>query len=126
MHFVHDLVLRVGERFHVVVDGCPCPGSAPGVALHEDVLGRAGSSDSVDGGLVETEDEVLVHIVVFIICMGCENSPGDLGSKPGNLLVSKMTRSLEANLPAKCCQKVWKSEVLLMIAPLLQNNQPRC
>jgi hypothetical protein len=36
-----------------------------------------------------------------------------------DLLVSKMTWLFDANLLATFCQNVWKSEVLVMIAPLL-------
>lgn len=46
----------------------PSPSPAPRVALHQDVLrGGTGSTDPVDGGLVEVEDESLVHVVVLVV-----------------------------------------------------------
>lgn len=68
MHLVHDLVLRVGEGLQVVVYVDPGPGAGPGVAFDEDVLrGGACGADAVDCGLVEVQDELLVHLVVFVV-----------------------------------------------------------
>ena len=42
--------------------------TGPHISLGGDVLGRcACRSDTVDGGLVQVEDEGLVHIMVFVI-----------------------------------------------------------
>ncbi len=81
MHFVHDLVLRVRERREVVVGRVPRPGAGPRVALDKDVLRRgARGADAVDGGLVEVEDEGLVHVVELVV--GVEDDArvgGELG-----------------------------------------------
>jgi hypothetical protein len=68
VHLVDDLVLGVGEGLEVVVVGGPRVGAAPGVALDEDVLaGGASSTDSINGGLVQVQDEGLVKIVVLVV-----------------------------------------------------------
>lgn len=44
------------------------PGTAPRVALDEDVLARgAGAADGVDGGLVQLVDKRVVHVVVLVV-----------------------------------------------------------
>lgn len=54
MHLVDDLGGGISERFQVIVDGGPGPGSGVGIAFYEDVLrGGAYGADAVDGGLVE-------------------------------------------------------------------------
>ena len=74
MHLVDDLVLWVGEVAHggavvarAVVQGPrPCTGVC--VAFGRDVLCRGSPcADTVDGGLVEADDEGLVHVVVFVV-----------------------------------------------------------
>lgn len=77
MHLVDQLVAGVGEGAHClgvgeagrgVLCGRPGPGAGVGVAFGCDVLGgRAGGADAVDGGLVELDDEVLVHVVEFVV-----------------------------------------------------------
>jgi hypothetical protein len=68
VHLVDDLVLRVGESLEVVVVVGPGPGSAPGVAFNEDVLGSGtGGTDTVDSGLVQVQDNGLVHVVVLVV-----------------------------------------------------------
>jgi hypothetical protein len=66
VHLVDELVLWVLEVDHrcCVAARYPCPSTCPGVALGCDVLlCCAGSADAVDTGLVEVEDEGLVHVV---------------------------------------------------------------
>lgn len=68
MHLVDDLVLGVGQTLHVVVVAGPGPGAGPGIALDEDVLGGGTSgTDTVDGSLVQVEDEGLIHVVVLVV-----------------------------------------------------------
>ena len=67
MHLVDELVLWVGKSLHVVVYVGPGPCAGPLVAFDKDVLCGAGSSDTVDGGLVEIENEGLVHGVVLVV-----------------------------------------------------------
>jgi hypothetical protein len=67
VHLVDDLVLRVSQCLHVVIDVGPRPGAGPLVALNEDVLSGACSANTVDGGLVEVENESLVHGVVLVV-----------------------------------------------------------
>ena len=64
MHLIDNLVLGVGKGFEVVVDGCPSPSTAVGVSFDEYVLAVCtGTTDTVDGGLVEAEDEGLLVLV---------------------------------------------------------------
>lgn len=68
MHLVDELVLGIRQTAQVVVVGSPRPGTGVGVALGEDVLGgSAGGTDTVDGGLVQVQDEGLVHVVVLVV-----------------------------------------------------------
>lgn len=70
MHFIDDLVFGVGQILHVVVDVDPRPGAGPGVAFDEDVLaGRTCGADAVNGCLVEVQHEILVHVVIFVVCL---------------------------------------------------------
>jgi hypothetical protein len=67
VHLVDELVLRIfeGTEGGAVAGGYPRPGAGPAVAFGRDVLrGGASGADAVDGGLVEVEDELLVHVVV--------------------------------------------------------------
>lgn len=77
VHLVDQLVARVSEGAHClgvgqagrgVLCGRPGPGAGVGVAFGCDVL-RCGASgaDAVDGGLVELDDEVLVHVVELVV-----------------------------------------------------------
>lgn len=46
----------------------PSPGAGPRVSFDENELGSGTSgTDSIDTGLVEVEDEGLIHIVVLIV-----------------------------------------------------------
>lgn len=75
VHLVDDLVLRVRQGLEVVVDRRPGPGARVRVALDEDVLrGSPRGPDAVDGGLVQVQDESLVHVVVFVV--GVEDDLG--------------------------------------------------
>lgn len=68
VHLVDELVGGVGEGFEVVIHSGPGPGAGVGVAFDEDGLrGGACGADAGDGGLVEVEDEGLVHVVVFVV-----------------------------------------------------------
>ena len=85
VHLVDDLVLGIGKGGHVGVGHVPGPGAGPLVTLNEYVLGGgAGGTDTVDGGLVEVEDEGLVHGVVLVV--GVEDDVGvglELGGNVG-------------------------------------------
>ena len=122
VHLVDELVLGIGEGGEVGVGRVPCPGAGPGVAFGEDVLrGGAGAADGVDGGLVEVEDEVLVHVVVFIVDVE------DLGMKfrfskgrKSMWVMQKVrltTLALFLKGAAKWLQNVAKSLVLWIILP---------
>lgn len=75
VHLVDDLVLGIGQGLEVVVDRGPGPRAGVRVALDEDVLrGGACCPDAVDGGLVQVQDEGLVHVVVLIV--GVEDDLG--------------------------------------------------
>lgn len=101
MHLVDEFVLRVGQtqKGGAVARGGPCPCTAPRVAFDKDVLGGgADATDGVDGGLVEPEDEVLVHIVVLVVGieddvvvgrkeLGCGGPPGAEAVYVGDHLV---------------------------------------
>lgn len=70
MHLVDELVLRVFEVDErcTIAGGDPGPGTSPRVTFGCDVLlGRASSTDAIDGGLVEVEDKLLVHVVVLVV-----------------------------------------------------------
>lgn len=72
MHLIHKLVLRVlqVDQAGAIAGRNPSPCAGPRVALRGDVLGcGAGGADAVDGGLVEVEDELLVHVVVLLTCL---------------------------------------------------------
>jgi hypothetical protein len=116
VHLVDDLILRVGEGLEVVVDGGPGPRAGPRVALDENVLRRgACSTDGVDGSLVEVEHERLVHVMVLVVYLVSLSSRH---IKPdGNILVSKMTWSLDANWAARVFQNAAKSSVDEMMFP---------
>ena len=72
VHLVDELVLRVlevDERSRVARRD-PRPGAGPRIAFGRDVLlGSARGADAVDGGLVEVEDELLVHVVELVVCV---------------------------------------------------------
>ena len=72
VHLVYQFVLWVFQINHTgaVAGGNPRPCASPAVALRGDVLfcGACGA-DAVDGGLVEVEDELLVHVMVFVVCV---------------------------------------------------------
>ena len=69
MHLVDDLVLGICQADQVAVDGRPRPGTTPRVSLHENILrGGPGSSDGVNGRLVEVENQSLVLGVEFVVC----------------------------------------------------------
>ena len=101
VHLIDEFVLRVGQtqKGGAVARGGPRPGAAPRVALDEDVLRRgAHAADGVDGGLVEPEDEVLVHVVVLVVGvkddavvggeeLGCGGPPGAEAVYVGDHLV---------------------------------------
>ena len=95
MHLVDELVGGVGEAAHggAVVAGAvvvvPRPGARVGVAFRCDVLGGgAGGADAVDGGLVEGDDEGLVHVVVLVV--GVEDDLGVAGVLLGELLPPRL------------------------------------
>ena len=68
MHLVDEQVSGVGQPGQVVVGRVPHVSSRVAVALGEDVLcGGAGSANGIDGGLIEVQDEVLVHVVVLVV-----------------------------------------------------------
>jgi hypothetical protein len=68
VHLVDNLVLSVSQALHVVVVISPGPSTGPGIALNENVLGRGtGSTNTVDGSLVQVENQSLVHIVVLVV-----------------------------------------------------------
>lgn len=68
MHLVDNLVLRVSQTLEVVVVVGPRPSTAVGITLNENVLGLStGSTDTVDGGLVQVQDQSLVHVVILIV-----------------------------------------------------------
>jgi hypothetical protein len=67
VHLVDELVGGVDQVRQVVVVACPVPGAGPGVAFDEDVLRGGDVADGVDGGLVEVQNEGLVHAVVFVV-----------------------------------------------------------
>jgi len=70
VHLVDDVVgwIRQAEKAVAVAAGDPSPGAAVGIAFDEDGLrGGAGGADAVDGGLVEGDHELLVHVVVFVV-----------------------------------------------------------
>lgn len=124
MHLKDDLVLRILQTLKVVIVVSPGPGTTVVVTLNKDVLRRGtGSTDTIDGGLVQIEHQSLVHIVVFIVWEDQSNNSKQ--SKTTGLrwlgisLVSKMTLSLEANSLATVFQNSWKSEVEEMILPEL-------
>ena len=80
MHFVDEAVGGVGECREVGVGYVPGPGSGPGIAFGEDVLGcGTRPPDCGYGGLVEVEYECLVHVVVFVV------NVEDLDGNEGNL-----------------------------------------
>ena len=85
VHLVDDLVLGVGQGNQVSVDRGPGPGTRVRVALDEDVLrGGARATDGGDGGLVEVEDEGLVHIVVLVVGVEDDTRVGrELGGEFG-------------------------------------------
>lgn len=92
MHLVDDLVLRVGQGLEVVVDLGPGPGARVRVALDEDVLGGgAGGADAVDGGLVQVQDECLVHVVVLVV--GVEDDLGVALVHGGEVLPERLEAS---------------------------------
>jgi hypothetical protein len=69
VHLVDELVLRVleGDEAGGVARRDPGPGAGPRVALGRDVLlCGARCADAVDGGLVQVEDELLVHVVELV------------------------------------------------------------
>ena len=120
MHLVDDLVGGVGERFHVVVDLNPGPGAGPGVAFDEDVLGCGScGADAVDGGLVEVENEGLVHVVIFVVWYVSVLMLRALIGGRGIILVSKTTSSLSAKALARVVQNALKSSVDSMMLPKL-------
>lgn len=70
VHLVDELVLGVRQAAHRVGVAArhPAPGTGPGVALCRDVLrGGARGADAVDAGLVQADDEVLVHVVELVV-----------------------------------------------------------
>ena len=72
VHLVDELVLGIFQvdEGRAIAGRNPGPGASVRVALRGDVLlGGAGSADAIDGGLVEVEDESLVHVVVLIVCV---------------------------------------------------------
>lgn len=84
VHLIDDVVgrIRQAEEAVAVAAGDPGPGAAVGVAFDKDGLrGGAGGADAVDGGLVETHDELLVHVVVFVV--GVEQNVGVVGELAG-------------------------------------------
>lgn len=69
VHLIDDLVLGILQVLHVVVHIGPGPGPGVRVTFNEDILLRGASlSDPVNGGLVEVQDQLLVHVMVFIVC----------------------------------------------------------
>lgn len=69
VHLVDDLVLGVCQADQVAIHGRPCPGTTPRVSFHENVLrGGPGSSDGVNGRLVEVQNQSLVLGVEFVVC----------------------------------------------------------
>ena len=99
MHFVHDLVKRVGEslvvlatgvigerggstHLHVVVDIGPRPSTRPLVTLNKDSLGSASSTNTVDSSLVQVQNKSLIHGVVLIVSVKDDLAVAlELGSK---------------------------------------------
>ena len=84
VHLVDNVVGGVGqaEETGAVAAGDPGPGACVDVAFDEDGLGGgAGGADAVDGGLVEGDDELLVHVVVFVV--GVEQDVGVGGELAG-------------------------------------------
>ena len=97
MHLEDQLILRIDKGPHGVGIAArdPGPGAGPAVAFGGDVLGvGTGGADAVDGGLVEVDNEGLVHVVVFVVRVeddlavvfvgGCDGVPegleaGDVG-----------------------------------------------
>ena len=87
VHLVDELVLRVFEvdERGGVAGADPGPGAGPRVAFGRDVLGGgAGGAHAVDGGLVEVEDELLVHVVVLVV--GVEDDEGVVFVLRGDVL----------------------------------------
>ena len=87
MHLVDELVLGIlqVDEGRGVARGHPGPGAGPAVALGGDVLGSSAcGTHAVDGGLVEVEDELLVHVVVFVV--GVEDDEGVVFELGGDVL----------------------------------------
>lgn len=68
VHLVDELVSRVSQSDQVCVGRVPDVGARVRVALGKDVLaGGAGCADGVNGGLVEVQDQSLVHVMVLVV-----------------------------------------------------------
>ncbi len=87
MHLVDDVVGGVFEGQHslAVAAGCPCPSPSPRVSFDQDRLGGgACGTDAVDTGLVEGDDELLVHVMKLVV--GVENNLWICGKVAGQIL----------------------------------------
>lgn len=70
MHLVDDLVLRILKvlKSVTVTAGDPAVSTSVGVTLDKDVLrGGAGLADAVNGSLVESSDDRVIHVVVLVV-----------------------------------------------------------
>ena len=70
---------RVGEinQASCVTGGNPGISACIGVAFDQDELrGSAGGTNAVDTGLIEVEDERLIHIVIFVVCVKYDGGVG--------------------------------------------------